>query len=1081
MNRLSRLPVVDVNPYLTCVLCGGYFVDATTVTECLHSFCKTCIVRYLDTNKFCPICEVQVHKTRPLLNIRADKTLQDIVYKLVPGLFQNEMKRRRDFYSSHPTEAACVTCQEDRGELTEQRVIYSSEDTISLSLEYGYGKNQIPTNGHSAVTLDPGDGTNSKRRFLRCPAAVTVAHLKKFITMKYSLGQRYLIDIMYYDESLRDDYKLMDIAYIYTWKRNGPMRLFYKIMNKPTERIKTCSSTCIQTLSNSSNGVTITLARPLSNKGNSGIETNELELSFATEKEAPMENHSNLEKKKLNHESFNSKNKRINPEDVSSKLSKEDVDTKPTSVTNLLQDDNNVQTINSQVYSKAYKSLFSGISSMFSVQNKKDQQKNKAAEMSCGLLGHATKKSQKPTEEIQLQTDEATHKSEKKAKTIEKKNSLSQVETKKSTDPVRNEKHSSSLGYKALIASVEPQKLASPDETKKHTCQAETKKLDSAPETKLSSSSVINTLSNTPQTKNHSSQTHTKRSSSHGEIKKLSSTSETKKHAKLSKTKKMVSSPETKNVASSTEIEKYISPTEIRKIVRPTETEKNINGTEIEKVVTPSETRKVVNPTETGKVINPTETGKVINPTETGKVINPTETGKVINPTETENTGYPSETGKVVIPTDIEKVISPTETEKVISPIETEKVINPTENQKSSSPTETKKVISPTETKKVISSTETKKVISPNETRNIVTPTETRQLASPVNSDKLGNLTKIKELISSSKVSKLNSDSNASKTSEVNNIQPSLDLPSFSCEVGTTEPIKNVKPTLEVALTVVAGKVDAQVTKPAKLPSSDDKKSSRHHEKKSKKDGGMKVSKPPEFFVSKPGDIPPIKIFRKLSKVVDHDRQDSKAYRELSSGVNKRSKTQFVTEDDLWSTKTTLETGKLSNYSLSPPPILSATVSSSCLSPSANYPSCQTPLRVPSTCVSSHEKLEPQRDDIGALDLTLSHRQEIHHRNTSPKPRPRHVANPPVLDKLRQPHCLPAPTKQSPKMPPPPPPPVSHTHIYSRKPEVGRNHRFKGSTLTVINPDPNSCRPKIVIKNLDPRPDHHHHHHNHRM
>lgn len=29
-----------------------------------------CIVRYLETSKYCPICDVQVHKTKPLLNIR---------------------------------------------------------------------------------------------------------------------------------------------------------------------------------------------------------------------------------------------------------------------------------------------------------------------------------------------------------------------------------------------------------------------------------------------------------------------------------------------------------------------------------------------------------------------------------------------------------------------------------------------------------------------------------------------------------------------------------------------------------------------------------------------------------------------------------------------------------------------------------------------------------------------------------------------------------------------------------------------------------------------------------------------------
>lgn len=33
---------------------------------------------------------------------RPDKALQDIVYKLVPGLFHSEMQRRQQFYKEHP-------------------------------------------------------------------------------------------------------------------------------------------------------------------------------------------------------------------------------------------------------------------------------------------------------------------------------------------------------------------------------------------------------------------------------------------------------------------------------------------------------------------------------------------------------------------------------------------------------------------------------------------------------------------------------------------------------------------------------------------------------------------------------------------------------------------------------------------------------------------------------------------------------------------------------------------------------------------------------------------------------------------
>lgn len=36
MNR-TKLKLSDLNPHLMCVLCGGYYIDATTIVECLHS------------------------------------------------------------------------------------------------------------------------------------------------------------------------------------------------------------------------------------------------------------------------------------------------------------------------------------------------------------------------------------------------------------------------------------------------------------------------------------------------------------------------------------------------------------------------------------------------------------------------------------------------------------------------------------------------------------------------------------------------------------------------------------------------------------------------------------------------------------------------------------------------------------------------------------------------------------------------------------------------------------------------------------------------------------------------------------
>ncbi|KAL5006295.1 hypothetical protein ScPMuIL_015101 [Solemya velum] len=260
MHRATRLKITELNPHLICILCGGYLIDATTIVECLHSFCRTCVVRYLDTSKYCPICDVLVHKTKPLLNIRLDHTLQDLVYKLVPGLFKEEMKRRREFYKDKLTnddnEKRCdpytTHGQGIHDDGVPERVIYSDDEQISLALELSVdGRPPSKTEiDHSCFgkrkQVGPAD-----RRFLKCPAAVTIGHLKKFIRMKFSLCDRYQIDVYHTEEALKDHYTLMDVAYIYLWRRRGPLRLFYTVYTNSAKRFKTVGSMTSETVTSS--------------------------------------------------------------------------------------------------------------------------------------------------------------------------------------------------------------------------------------------------------------------------------------------------------------------------------------------------------------------------------------------------------------------------------------------------------------------------------------------------------------------------------------------------------------------------------------------------------------------------------------------------------------------------------------------------------------------------------------------------------------------------------------------------------------------------------------------------------------
>ncbi|CAH8586377.1 unnamed protein product [Heterobilharzia americana] len=103
----SGVKLSSINGHLICGLCGGYLIDATVLTECIHVFCRSCILKYLLENKICPLCQSLVQETRPGQALRPDVALQRIVYKLVPGLLKTEMKRISEFKDSY-TKDSCA-------------------------------------------------------------------------------------------------------------------------------------------------------------------------------------------------------------------------------------------------------------------------------------------------------------------------------------------------------------------------------------------------------------------------------------------------------------------------------------------------------------------------------------------------------------------------------------------------------------------------------------------------------------------------------------------------------------------------------------------------------------------------------------------------------------------------------------------------------------------------------------------------------------------------------------------------------------------------------------------------------------
>jgi len=224
-DMVKKITLKDLNPHVICVLCRGYFIDPVTIVECLHSFCKTCIVEYIKTNKNCPVCDTQINKTKPYLSMRLDKALQNMVYKLVPGLYTDEMDRRKKFQEKHePTKVP-------KAEL--ERHFFFCDDKISMSLEYFDTEKSKNNNNENEADNGKQKNSNPNKRYLSCPGTVKIQHLMKFITMKYGLSsESFVVDVIYKGDIIPHDYTLIDVAYYYKWEKEAPMQFFYRIFKK---------------------------------------------------------------------------------------------------------------------------------------------------------------------------------------------------------------------------------------------------------------------------------------------------------------------------------------------------------------------------------------------------------------------------------------------------------------------------------------------------------------------------------------------------------------------------------------------------------------------------------------------------------------------------------------------------------------------------------------------------------------------------------------------------------------------------------------------------------------------------------
>jgi len=220
--RMVSLPLAKINPSFTCKLCGGYLRDAHTLRDCLHTFCRACLERYIVNTRrndvvHCPYraetgCTTALIATHPMrTEVRYDRAMQNLIDKLLPQFVAQEEELKKQIEaqfgggtSEAKRKAAALAAQSKAN--TASAAAAASDSTaiepVAKKAKFGdekFGHDKLmifelrpyvapagapppPASVASLPPLGPLD-----QPFVKTSAKVTVKHLRKFILERLGL------------------------------------------------------------------------------------------------------------------------------------------------------------------------------------------------------------------------------------------------------------------------------------------------------------------------------------------------------------------------------------------------------------------------------------------------------------------------------------------------------------------------------------------------------------------------------------------------------------------------------------------------------------------------------------------------------------------------------------------------------------------------------------------------------------------------------------------------------------------------------------------------------------------------------
>lgn len=225
MIKLSTL-----KEHIRCYLCKGPLIEATTIFECLHTFCKTCIVKYLsDNNITCPRCENVIHQSHPLQYISFDRTLQDVVYRAVPKLEPPKETSSSDNNNNISSSNSCNNATKTDGGNRLKPIDTNGQQNNKAPSQTDYHRDDEQINLY--VIPNPScDLKSLKSKYIRISCLATVTHLKKYVAQKlHGDIERYKeLDLLCNDNLLGKDHNFKFVSVTQWREKVPPVKITYR-------------------------------------------------------------------------------------------------------------------------------------------------------------------------------------------------------------------------------------------------------------------------------------------------------------------------------------------------------------------------------------------------------------------------------------------------------------------------------------------------------------------------------------------------------------------------------------------------------------------------------------------------------------------------------------------------------------------------------------------------------------------------------------------------------------------------------------------------------------------------------------